>query len=141
MSTSEQASAEIPTTRRPPARIAEGVDGWPEGRDATALGAAIAAATGARLMLVAVHYAPLLATPGADWRSLHDEAERALAEARIAHAPHARTITETDWSVARALQRIVHKEHRDLLVVGSSRQAADGDVRIGRRSRTTRPAR
>lgn len=128
----EGSAAAVPHT---PARIAVGVDGWPEGRDAAALGAALAAATGARLMFAAVHYAPLLATPGADWHALRGEAERALEEARDAHAPTARTIVETDWSVARALRRIVERERRDLLVVGSSRRATTGRVRVGRHSR------
>ena len=37
--------------------------------------------------------------------------------------------------MARALHRVVHHHHRDLLVVGSSRQAPDGRVRIGKRTR------
>ena len=47
--------------RNPPvtARLAVGVDGYPEGRDAAALGAAISRATGAATMLVAVHPDPM----------------------------------------------------------------------------------
>jgi nucleotide-binding universal stress UspA family protein len=42
---------------------------------------------------------------------------------------------ETDWSVPRALERVVNHEHRDLLVVGSSRHAPEGQVLIGKRTR------
>ena len=45
------------------ARLAVGVDGYPEGRDAAALGAAIARSTGAELMLVAVYSTPLVPAP------------------------------------------------------------------------------
>jgi nucleotide-binding universal stress UspA family protein len=70
-----------------------------------------------------------------DWTSLRALSRTALSQARDALAPDARTTIETDHSVARALQRVVEREHRDLLVVGSSRQAADGTVRIGKRTR------
>jgi hypothetical protein len=45
------------------ARIAAGIDGYLEGRDAAALGATIARVVGAELMLVAVHPDPLVPTP------------------------------------------------------------------------------
>lgn len=116
-------------------RIAVGIDGFPEGQDAAALGAAIARMTGAEVMLVAVHAAPLFPAPGWDWRSLRQEAERTLGDVRRAFAPGARTVAETDVSIPRALQRVVRREHRDLLVLGSSRQAPDRRVRIGKRTR------
>lgn len=117
-------------------RIAAGVDGFPEGRDAAALGHLLASATSADLMLVAVHASPLLPTPPSlNYRSLRREAQRTLREARDSLAPEARTATATDHSVARALQRIVQRHHRDLLVVGSSRLGPQGRVRIGKRTR------
>ena len=117
-------------------RIAVGVDGYPEGRDATTLGAAIARATGAELMLVAVHPEPLVVLPPAlDWASMHEQARATVAEARDTIAPGARLAIETDLSVARALHRVVEREHRDLLIVGSSRQAPEGRLRIGKRTR------
>jgi nucleotide-binding universal stress UspA family protein len=116
-------------------RIAVAIDGFPEGQDAAALGAAIARVTAAEVMLVAVHSAPLFPVPGWSWQSLRREAERTLGEVRRAFAPGARTVVETDLSVPRALQRVVRREHRDLLVLGSSRQAPDGRVRIGKRTR------
>jgi Universal stress protein family len=117
-------------------RIAVGVDGYPEGRDAVVLGTAIALVTGAELMLVAVQPDPLVVLPrGMDWKSLHDQAEKTLREVRDSLAPHARIVAETDLSIARALHRVVSREHRDLLVVRSSRQAPNGRVRIGKRTR------
>ena len=117
-------------------RIAAGVDGYPEGRDAAALGSMIAAATGAELMLVAVHPDPLVVVPAnLGWTAMRTQAEAMLRETRDAVAPGARIVVETDWSVARALERVVAREHRDLLVVGSSRHGPDGRVRIGKRAR------
>ena len=126
-----------PTDGRPGiARIAAGVDGFPEGRDAAALGKLLAGATGAELMLVAVHEASLLPTPPTlDYRSLRRDAQRTLREVRDSLAPGARTVTATDESVPRALHRVIQRHHRDLLVVGSSRVGPEGRVRIGKRTR------
>jgi nucleotide-binding universal stress UspA family protein len=44
-------------------------------------------------------------------------------------------VVETDWSVPRALERVVRREHRDLLVLGSSCRAPEGRSRIGSRTR------
>jgi nucleotide-binding universal stress UspA family protein len=124
--------------RRPDgvSRIAVGVDGYPEGRDAVVLGAAIADVTGAELMLVAVHPDPLVVMPsGMSWTSLRKEAEGMLRDVRDSLAPGARIVAETDLSIPRALHRVVRRDHRDLLVVGSSRHAPEGRVRIGKRTR------
>ena len=118
------------------ARIAAGVDGFPEGQDAATLGQALAQATGAELMLVAVHSAPLLpAPPELSYTSLRRQAQRVLTEARDSLAPAARTVTATGPSVPHALHRIVQRHHRDVLVVGSSRLGAEGRVRISKRTR------
>ena len=117
-------------------QLAVGVDGYAEGRDAAALGEAISQATGATTLLVAVHPDPLVVAPeGANWSSLRREARAALIETRDALAPNARLKVLTDQSVPRALHRVVQREHRDLLVLGSSRHARDGHVRIGKRTR------
>src|SRR5271167_664146 len=117
-------------------RIAVGVDGHPEGRDAVVLGAAIASVTGAELMLVAIHRRPLVPVSHAiSWKGEEERARAVLAEARDAHAADARIVIETDSSVPRALERVARREHRDLLVVGSSRQAPQGQVQIGKRTR------
>lgn len=129
---SERASLSPQTVQR----IAVGVNGYPEGLDAAALGAAISRATGAAIMLVAVHPDPMVVLPeGMDWRSLDQYARQVLAETRDAFAPQARVVVRTDHSVARALHRVMSAEHRDLLVVGSSRHAPTGHVRIGKRTR------
>jgi nucleotide-binding universal stress UspA family protein len=118
------------------ARIAVGVDGYPEGRDAAALAAAIAGVTAADVLLVAVHPDPLVVLPrGMDWTSLRKDAEKTLKEVRDSDASGARIVAETDLSVPRALHRVLRREHRDLLVVGSSRHAPEGRVRIGKRTR------
>jgi nucleotide-binding universal stress UspA family protein len=118
------------------AHIAAGVDGFPEGQDAAALGQLLARATGAELMLVTVLPAPLLrAPPNLSHRSLRRESELSLREVRESLAPGARRLTATDHSVARALHRVVQLHHRDLLVMGSSRKGPDERVRIGKRTR------
>jgi nucleotide-binding universal stress UspA family protein len=118
------------------ARIAAAVDGYPEGRDALALAASIAGVTGAELMLVTVQLDPLVPMPPEmRWKKLHSEAEKMLREARDSDAPDARILAETDLSIPRALHRVVTQHHRDLLVLGSSRAASDGRVRIGKRTR------
>jgi len=124
--------------RRSPAiaRIAAGIDGFPEGQDAATLGRLLAEATGAELMLVAVHTVPLLPpAPELSAASLRKESQRILREVRDSFAPGARTVTASDHSVARSLQRVVRRHHRDLLVLGSSRQGPEGRVRIGKRTR------
>ena len=120
----------------PIARIAAGVDGYREGRDAATLAAMIARAAGAELMLVAVHPNPMVVLPAEiGWTGMRKEAERVLRQTRDDVAPGARIVVETDWSVPRALERVVQREHRDLLVVGSSRHGPEGSVCIGSRTR------
>jgi nucleotide-binding universal stress UspA family protein len=117
------------------ARLAVAVDGYPEGRDAAALGAALARVTAAEPMLVMVVSAPSAAPRWVGWEGLYDQAEATLAQVRDALLPGARVAVERDESVARGLERIATQENRDLLVVGSSRHAPEGHVRIGKRTR------
>jgi nucleotide-binding universal stress UspA family protein len=118
------------------AHIAAGVSARPEGRDAAVLGAALARATGADLMLIAVIADPIVLPPiGISWKQLRKEAQTGLADIRDSVMPGARVAVRTDLSVARALRRVVAREHRDLLVVGSSGKAPEGSVRIGKRVR------
>lgn len=136
MCTSPRAATSASSNPVRPARIAAGLDGYPEGRDAATLGATLAQATAADLMLIAVHPDPLVPMPpDSGWKALHKQAEAMLRETRDAVAPGARIEVETDWSIPRALERVVAREHRDLLVVGSSRRGAAGRVRIGTRTR------
>jgi nucleotide-binding universal stress UspA family protein len=117
-------------------RLAAGVDFYPEGRDAAVLGADLAQALGADLIFVAVHPDPLVVLPGAmSWSGVHRQSETMLRGLRDALAPGARLSVETDFSVPRALERLAGREHRDLIVVGSSRHGKEGRVRIGKRTR------
>ncbi len=117
-------------------RIAAGVDGFPEGADAAALGAALARCNAGEMMLVSVIADPTLLPPvGMKWRELRDQAQASVAELRAELCPDARSVIETDFSVARGLQRMVTLEHRDLLVLGSRRDAEEGTVAIGRTTR------
>ncbi len=117
-------------------RIAVGVDEYPEGRDAAALGAALSRVMRAELMLATVQSPPLVPLPSdMGWKNLREGAQVRLREIRDVFAPEARTVTETDFSIARALHRVVRDHHRDLLVLGSSRHGREGRVRIGKRTR------
>ena len=56
--------------------IAAGVDGYPEGRDATALGAMLARATDGELRLATVHPEPLVVLPPElEWTAIRKQAE------------------------------------------------------------------
>ncbi|HUO73631.1 MAG TPA: universal stress protein [Solirubrobacteraceae bacterium] len=116
-------------------RVAVAVDGYPEGRDATRLGATIAAITAAEPILVMVVSAPSAAPRWVGQEGLYDQAQATLEQVRDALLPDARVVVEHDDSVARGLERIVAQGNRDLLVVGSSRHAPEGHVRIGKRTR------
>ncbi len=116
--------------------LAAGVSASLEGRDAAALGAALARATGADLTLVAVISDPIVVPPNAfSWKSLRKQAQVGLARIRDLEMPDAHVVVKTDVSTARALRRVVARDHRDLLVVGSSDKAPEGSVRIGKRVR------
>lgn len=116
--------------------IAVGMDGFPEGEDAAALGHLLAQPTGADLILVAINPEPLIFLPVTlSWKELREEARATLSRARAEIAPHARTVVETDFSVSRGLHRVLHREHGDLLVTGSSRHGPHGRVRLGQHTR------
>lgn len=133
--TSSTPAATIPH-RTAPALIAAAVDTFPAGRDAAVLGAELAAVSGGELMLVTVHPDPMIVVPEqAGWSAMHSQSRSMLAAIRDELAPRARIAVETDFSVAHALERVAARDHRDLLVVGSSREAAEGRVRIGKRAR------
>jgi nucleotide-binding universal stress UspA family protein len=116
--------------------IAAGVDGFAGGRDAAALAALLAGSTGEEVLLVAVQPEPFVVLPPEfGWTTLRKQAEALLRETRDELAPGARIVVETDVSVPRALERVVTREHRTLLVVGSSRHTPEGHLRIGKRTR------
>ena len=117
------------------ARIAAAVDPHAEGRDAAALGATLAEATGADLALVTIESDLPLVIPGFDWQRVRGETTAMLSETQDSIAPRARTIIDTDLSIPRGIERVVRRGQRDLLVVGSSPKAPDGAVWIGTRTR------
>jgi len=114
--------------------IAVGVDDNPEAFDAMVLATTIARVTAAEVVLVTVYPdlpAPVLRKIGRD----RAPAEALLRKLNAFMAPEARAVVEADWSVAHALARMVSREHPDLLVLGSSRRALEGRVRIGMHTR------
>ncbi len=119
----------------PPRLIGVGVDGTHTGLDAVVLGSLLAGAPGAELLLIAVHEEPLIQVPmpkAAAWSTLQKQALASAAQARDAVAPGARVTVEADVLVWRALRRVARREHRDLLVVGSTHHADDGCIHLGR---------
>jgi nucleotide-binding universal stress UspA family protein len=114
--------------------IAVGVDDNPEAFDAMVLATTIARVTTADVILATVY--PDL--PARLLRKLgrgRTEAEALLRKLNAFMAPEARAVVEADWSVPHALARVVSREHPDLLVLGSSRHALEGRVRIGMHTR------
>jgi nucleotide-binding universal stress UspA family protein len=112
-----------------------GVDGTAAGHDAVALGSLLAGPTAAELMLIAVREEPLVvvALPAEqNWATSEQQARIMLAKTRDSMVPDARTTVASDTLVWRGLRRVAHREHRDLLVVGSAHNADDGHVRLGR---------
>src|SRR3974390_2728780 len=118
-----------------PKLIGAAVDGSSSGRDAGGRGSLLAGATGAELMLIAIHEEPLvpIALPGGmSWSAVEEKARTMLAETRDSLAPDARIKVHADVLVWRGLRRVVRRDHRDLLVVGSAPNADAGRVRLGR---------
>ena len=90
------------------------------------------------MLLVAVHEEPLYEFVGpaeTSWKTVQGRTRATLVETRDALAPGARTVVEADALVWRALRRVVRREHRDLLVVGSSRRVPAGRVGFGEDAR------
>jgi nucleotide-binding universal stress UspA family protein len=117
-------------------RIAVGVDGGEEGRDAIALGAALAAATGAGLSLIGVHPSTWFPVPGAtDRATLRAQALDTLHRERDLMAPRALVEAVADTSVPRALLHCAQRWHADILVLGSASCAPDGRVAISTHGR------
>jgi nucleotide-binding universal stress UspA family protein len=116
--------------------IAVGCDGSAGGRDAVALGAAIASATGGQLSLVGVFPPSFLPVEGVtDRKTMRAQATRTLRQQRDLLAPGAFVHTVADMSTARALRHFAERRHADLVVIGSSHAAARGHATIGRTGR------
>lgn len=115
--------------------LAVGVSAYPEGEDAAVLGHILARAAGADLMLMSVEPDLPLVVPGFSWKAMRAQTEQLLHRVRDSHAPEARLKIDTDLAVWRGVERFARHEHRDLLVIGSSRHAPEGTVRIGKHAR------
>ena len=114
--------------------IAVGVDDNPEAFDAMVLATTLARVTAADVILATVYPdlpARLLQKLGRG----RTQTEALLRKLNAFMAPEARAVVEADWSVPHALARVVSREHPDLLVLGSSRHALEGRVRIGMHTR------
>lgn len=121
-------------------RIVVGADTSREGRDAVALAAAIAAATGAGITLLQAYpTVPLMDGAAAERRLVGRE----LASLRDEFAPTAHITCVADGNAARALLAEALSWHANLIVIGSSRTAPSGRCAIGgtgRRLLTKLPA-
>lgn len=115
--------------------IAAAIDISPESEDAAVLAAAIAGATDADLILLAIEPALPLMVPGGDWRRMRGETETLLSNVRASCAPGARFAIDADLSAPRGLHRLARQEHRQLLVIGSSPGGPAGEVSIGHTTR------
>ncbi len=115
-------------------RVVVGAVGHPQARDAALLAETIARATGATLTLVVVRPPePPGVLPQIGESAAKLEARLHALQAHMAAG--ASTTVEGAHSVASGLARVVAREHADLLVLGSSRHAPEGRVRIGKRTR------
>lgn len=116
--------------------IVVGCDGSRQGRDAVALGAAIAGATDASLSLVGVYSPSMFPISGvSDRKTLRGQAMHWLWRERDELAPGAHVQAVPDTSVARALRRCARQWQADLVIVGSDSLAAPGHAAVSRRSR------
>jgi len=116
--------------------IVVGVDAHDQSRDATALGAALAGAAGAELVLVHVHpidpFADALAYQTGTEDPLQAEGETLLDRAAEAAAPLTpRTLTVAAASTVGGLHRVAARENAELLVVGSSHRGPVGRTLLG----------
>ena len=89
-------------------------------------------------MLIEVVEESLLLLPGPDElsaKTIREQARGTLAKTRDSLAPEARIVIQTGALVWRALESVVCREHRDLLVIGSGHHVEDGEVRLGQSAR------
>lgn len=97
--------------------IVAGCNGRDRGRGAVVLAHALAAATGARLIVAGVQLDPPV--PFESYGTVHAALEHDLKATRDALAPGARVRVVPGFSPAQALVRVAEKTRADLIVVGS----------------------
>lgn len=115
--------------------IVVGADGSPEGHDAVALGAALAAIGGSELTLLR-SFDPSQPSGGqVDPISRIWGLEQGLSEDRELYAPGAKIMISAAPDAARALRSHAVECGADLVVIGSSRQAPSGRCAIGQTGR------
>ena len=120
----------------PLTHIVAASDGTDEGRDAVALAAALADATGAGLTLVRVFPTSLFPASGStDRETLEKQADAGLRRDRDDLAPEALLHSVADLSVSRAVAHYAERTHAGLVVIGSSPTAPERRTMIGRRGR------
>jgi hypothetical protein len=102
------------------------VDDRQQGRDAAVLMQTLSVATDADQLLIAVEPDLSMMLPYADWSNVHRQTKAMLARVPDDLGPGARIEADRDVSIARGIERRVARNHRQLLVVGSSRRAASG---------------
>ncbi|HLY49461.1 MAG TPA: universal stress protein [Solirubrobacteraceae bacterium] len=112
-------------------RIVVGAGPQPQALDAARLADILASISRAEVTLVAIE--PL--GPTATMHETEAKVEARLRSLETRMAARTRTAVERDLFVARGLARVALREHADLIVLGSSRHAAEGRVRIGARVR------
>ena len=86
------------------------------------------------MMLIAVFEEPLLegVVPAElGWTTVRHQARTMLAQTRDSLASEARTVLQVNGLARRRLLDVAHREHRDLLVVGSTRHAKYGHATLG----------
>ena len=117
-----------------PHLIGVGVNGASGGRDAVVLASMFARARQAEVMLIAVYEEPLLegVVPAElGWTSVETASRAMLARTRESLAPQARIAVESNPLAWRGLLQVALREHRDLLVMGSTRRAVCGHAALG----------
>lgn len=132
--TSGRGRSQAGTPTRAPKLIGVGVDGTASGRDAVVLASLLGRATGAELLLIAVVEEPVVLLPGSpdvSWRNIQKQARTTLMSTRDSLAPEARIAVQTATVVSRALESVVRRQRRDLLVIGSGHHGEEGQVRLG----------
>ncbi len=114
--------------------IVAGVDGLRGGRDAVSLGAALASADDAELLLTGVLQETLLPLPALMGPKAHplEETEQMLLQTRAAQAPRAITRPLSSLSPMRALCRVAAAERARTIAIGSASTAPAGHARAGR---------